>query len=253
MKRTIYLLYGVICYFIFFGTFLYAIGFIGNIFVPKSIDSSAGGPLAEGLLINFALLAVFALQHSIMARKGFKKIWTKIIPTPLERSTYTLFSSLALILLFWQWRPLGGIIWNIQDPSFAFILQILCGFGFLIVLITTFLINHFDLFGLRQVWLYFRQKKYTPLGFTTPGPYKLIRHPLYFGWLLAFLATPIMTVAHLVFFIGTAAYIFVAIKFEENDLISEHGKRYINYKKSVPMILPVKRIHNSKKTISEAA
>jgi len=238
MKKTLFFLYGVICYVVFFGTFLYAVGFIGNIFVPKSIDSVATLPFGEALLINIALLGVFALQHSVMARKGFKKWWTKFVPVQIERSTYVMFTNLALILMFWQWQPMGGVIWNVQDPTIRMILYGIFAFGWLMVLVSTFLINHFDLFGLRQVWLQLIGKKYTNLGFVTPGPYKLIRHPLYFGFLLAFWATPTMTVAHLLFAIATTGYILIAIQLEEKDLGSIHGRDYAEYKKKVPMLLP---------------
>jgi methanethiol S-methyltransferase len=241
MKRVLFFLYGVISYSIFFGVFLYLPGFMGNFLVPHSIDSAATVPFGEALLINTALLGLFALQHSIMARQGFKKWWTKFVPKPIERSTYVLFSSLAVILLYWQWKPMGVTIWNITDPFFGSILNGLMILGWLTVLITTFLINHFDLFGLRQVWLYLRGKKYTNLGFVTPGPYKVIRHPLYFGWLLMFWATPVMTIAHLVFAIATTAYIFVAIYFEEKDLVHIHGRDYAEYRKKVPMIFPFGR------------
>jgi len=238
MKRILFFLYGVICYFIFFGTFLYAIGFIGNILVPKSIDSAATIPLGEALLINTALLSLFALQHSLMARQGFKKWWTQFVPKPIERSTYVLFTSLCLILMFWQWQPLGGVIWNLEGNVLTTIMYSLYAFGWITVLITTFLINHFDLFGLRQVWLYLIGKKYTNLGFVTPGPYKLIRHPLYLGWLLVFWSTPVMTIAHLFFAVVTTAYIFFAIQLEEKDLVSIHGRDYAEYKNRTPMMFP---------------
>lgn len=238
MKRVLGFTYGVVSYAVFFGTFLYAIGFVGNIFVPKTIDGPAEGPLGIALAINCALLGVFALQHSVMARPGFKKWWTKIIPEPLERSTYTLLSSLALILLFWQWRPIGGMVWNIQDHVGQIILFSVFALGWLTVLVTTFMINHFDLFGLRQSWLYLRGKEYTPLGFMTPGPYKYIRHPLYVGWFLAFWATPTMSATHLLFAIGTTVYVLVAIIFEERDLVKGLGAEYEDYRENVPMFVP---------------
>lgn len=245
MKRVLFFMYGSVVYLIFFATFCYAAGFVGNFLVPKSIDSPAAGPLTEALLINSGLLALFALQHSIMARKWFKEWWTRIIPKPIERSTFVLFASTALILLYIFWRPMGGTIWSVEDPALQIILYAVCAFGWLLVLVTTFLINHFELFGLRQVWRYLLKKENEPLKFVTPGPYKMIRHPLYFGFLLAFWATPVMTVSHLFFSIMTTAYILVAIQFEEKDLIREHGKKYINYRKAIPMILPFRKKQKS--------
>src|SRR5215510_5061081 len=240
LTRIAIFIYGVLCYVIFFGTFLYAAGFIGNLVVPKSIDSGPTGPFGESLLIDAGLLALFAFQHSLMARPWFKHAWTRLIPEPAERSTYVLLSSVALILLFWQWRPVGGVVWDIEDSTLRMITYGLWAKGWLLVLISTFLLNHFDLFGLRQVYLFLRGKKYKPLGFATPIFYKYVRHPLYLGWLLAFWFTPTMTIAHLVFAIATTAYIFLAIQFEEKDLISAHGEAYRRYKKNVPMIIPVR-------------
>lgn len=241
MKRILVFTYGVICYALFFGTFLYAAGFIGNLFVPKSIDSGPTVPLWTALLLNSVLLGLFALQHSVMARKGFKTMLTKIIPPAAERSTYVLLSSVCLILLFAYWQPIGGVIWDVQDATGRALLYGLFAFGWLLVLVTTFLINHFDLFGLRQVWLYLRGKEYRPLGFVTPGPYNYVRHPLYVGWLFAFWATPTMTSAHLVFAIATTVYILIAIKLEERDLIEVHGEAYKAYRRQVPMLIPAGR------------
>ncbi len=230
--------YGVVAYMVFFGTFLYAVGFVGNFIVPKSMDSAPEGPLGYALLVNMALLGMFALQHSVMARPAFKRWWTRIVPQPAERSTYVLFSSAALILLFWLWQPLGGVIWHVQEPISRGILLSLFAFGWLLVLVSTFLINHFDLFGLRQVYLYLRGKEDTPVNFRMPGPYKYVRHPLYVGWLFAFWATPTMTVTHLVFALVTTAYILLAIQLEERDLLAAHGEAYVVYRRQVPMLFP---------------
>lgn len=236
--RTLALLYGVICYVIFLISFLYAIGFVGNLVVPKTLDSGAEAGLGIAIAINLFLLSIFALQHSIMARPSFKKAWTKIVPEPVERSTYVLFSSAALILLFALWEPIGGTIWNVENPTAVAILYGMFGFGWVLVLVSTFLIDHFDLFGLRQVWLFFRGKEYTHLPFATPGPYKLIRHPLYMGWFFAFWSTPTMTVAHFLFAVVTTIYILLAIQFEERDLKKFLGQAYVDYCDKVPMIIP---------------
>ena len=218
MNRLLVLLYGSICYVTFFATFLYAIGFVGNLVVPAALDSESTGNTARALAVNITLLAVFALQHSIMARPAFKRMWTRIVPVAVERSTYVLFSSLALILLFWQWRPMGGPIWDVENEVGHTLLYTGFWFGWLLVLVSTFLINHFDLFGLRQAWLYFRGREYTHTPFRTPSLYKVVRHPLYVGWFFAFWCTPTMTAAHLLFAIMTSAYILIAIQLEERDL-----------------------------------
>src|SRR5215475_11346439 len=231
LRRLTTFIYGLLCYLLFFGTFLYAIGFIGNVVVPKSIDSGRTGSLAEALLIDAGLLMLFAVQHSLMARPFFKRAWTRIVPQEAERSTYVLLSSLALLLMFWQWQPIGGVVWNVEQPVIRIALYALYATGWLLVLAATFLINHFDLFGLRQVFLYLLGRPYTQLKFGTPILYRHVRHPLYLGWLFAFWFTPTMTVAHLVFAIATTAYIFVAIQFEERDLINAHGDTYRSYKR----------------------
>jgi methanethiol S-methyltransferase len=237
LRRITAFSYGVVCYLVFFATFLYAVGFLGNFAVPKSIDSGPQVSLLYALAINAALLAVFALQHSVMARQWFKDAWTRIVPTAVERSTYVLFSSLALLLLFWKWQPMGGVVWSVENLYGWMALEALFGFGWVTVLVSTFLINHFDLFGLRQVWLYLQGRRYQPLGFRTPGLYRYVRHPLYVGWLLVFWSAPVMTVAHLVFAIATTAYILIAIQFEERDLTRFHGE-YAEYRRSVPMLVP---------------
>jgi len=236
--RIAVFVYGVASYALFFGTFLYAVGFVGNLGVPKSIDSGAEGTFAGALLTNALLLGVFAVQHSVMARPAFKRAWTRIVPAPAERSTYVLFSSLALVLLFWQWRPMGGVVWDVRNESARVALHAICATGWLTVLTTTFLIDHFDLFGLRQVWLHVRGRPYTPLAFGTPGPYRVVRHPLYVGWLLAFWAAPTMTAAHLVFALVTTGYILGAIRLEERDLLAAHGEPYRRYRERVPMLIP---------------
>jgi len=238
MKPMVAFVYGIACYGVFFATLLYAIGFLGNFGVPKSIDSGPDGSIATALLIDGALLGLFALQHSIMARPWFKRAWTRMVPEPVERSTYVLFSSVALLLMFWQWRPIGGVIWKMDGGIAETILLGLYMAGLLIVLLSTFLINHFDLFGLRQVYLYMAGRKYTHLEFRTPFFYRYVRHPLYVGWLLTFWSAPIMTVAHLFFAAMTTAYILLAIQFEEADLMSMHGAKYRRYRNQVPMIIP---------------
>ena len=243
-KRIAFFIYGSLSYVTFLGTFLYAIGFIGNFGVPRTLDGAPHGPLGVAMLIDAGLLTLFAVQHSVMARTRFKYWWTRIVPKPLERSTYVLFSSVALIVLFWQWRPLGGLVWSIEDPTGQLVMRGFFAFGWALVLISTFLINHFDLFGLRQVWLYLRGRRYTTLQFGTPGPYRLVRHPLYVGWLFAFWSTPTMTLAHLLFSIATTAYILLAIQFEERDLAREHGQAYEAYRRSVPMLIPFTRRHH---------
>lgn len=238
MKKTLALGYGLVCYLAFFGTILYAIGFVGNIMVPKSIDSNPQSSLAHAIFIDALLLLLFALQHSIMARPAFKKWWTQFVPHQLERSTYVLLASLCLMLLMWQWQPIGGTVWSVENVALKTVLLVLYATGWSIVFVSTFLINHFDLFGLRQVWLYFTGKPYTSLPFRVPLFYRFVRHPLYVGFLIAFWSTPVMTVAHLLFAVLTTGYILTAIQFEERDLQMHYGSKYRNYKRQVAMILP---------------
>lgn len=237
-KHLLFMLYGIVCYGIFLGTFLYAIGFVGGFLTPTQLDSPARAPLASAIAIDTGLLALFALQHSIMARKWFKERWTQIIPWAIERSTFVLCASLALLLLFWQWRPLGILLWNIEGAQARLAIWALCAGGWATVLVMTFYINHFDLFGLRQVWLPLRGRPYVPVSFRTPLPYRIVRHPLYLGFLVAFWATPHMTLAHLLFAGATSAYILLAIRFEERDLVREHGNQYQTYRSAVPMLAP---------------
>jgi protein-S-isoprenylcysteine O-methyltransferase Ste14 len=238
LKRSLIFIYGVACYAVFFATFLYALGFVGNFGVPHSIDGVPRVDLSTALLTDLGLLALFAVQHSVMARPIFKRWFTRLVPESAERSTYVLFSSLALIALFAFWQPLGGGVWEITDPFWRGVMFVGFGFGWSLVLVSTFLINHFDLFGLRQVWLQLRRKPYTHLQFGTPGPYKWIRHPLYLGWFVAFWATPVMTATHLLFALMTTVYILIAIQLEERDLVAALGDDYRLYRERVPMIIP---------------
>jgi methanethiol S-methyltransferase len=236
-KRIIVFIYGLGSYGLFLGTFLYAIGFIGNFVVAKSIDSEATEPWPSALLVNMSLLALFAVQHSVMARPAFKRLITRFIPAELERSTYVLASSAALLLLFWQWRPLGGVVWAVSTEPGRTLLLLGMGFGWLLLLVSTFAINHFDLFGLNQVWHQLLGRPQAKLSFVTPILYRIVRHPLYVGWLCAFWSTPMMTVTHLVFASVTTIYILVAVQLEERDLIREHPE-YAAYRKEVPMLIP---------------
>jgi len=238
MKRIVAFSYGTLCYLVFLATFVYAVLFLGNIGLPRTIDGEATAPLWQALLINTLLLGLFAVQHSVMARPAFKQWWTRWVPKLVERSTYVLFSSLALLLLFYAWQPMGGTLWDVRDPIMRGTIYSLFAGGWLLILVATFLINHFDLFGMRQVWLYVTHRPYTPLEFKTPGLYRYVRHPLYVGWLLTFWATPTMTAAHLVFAMATTAYILMAIQWAERDLADIHGSAYEAYRRQVPMLVP---------------
>ena len=252
-KRLLFFAYGLTSYVIFLATFLYAVAFVAGVVVPSRLDGDLQTALPTALAVDGGLLALFAIQHSVMARRWFKERWTRIIPWSIERSTYVLLASLALLFLFWQWRPIGIQIWSIQNEAARIVLWTLFAFGWLTVLVVTFLINHFDLFGLRQVWLPLIGKAYTPVSFRDPLPYRIVRHPLYFGFLLAFWLTPTMTLAHLVFAVGTTAYIVLAIQFEERDLVFEYGATYQEYRRKVPMLLPVGRLRQTATRVTSLA
>ena len=238
MGRVLALVYGVAAYLVFFGTILYAIGFVTGIFVPKTIDTGVAGSAGAAIVINVLLLSLFAVQHSVMARKQFKRWWTQFVPASIERSTYVLLSSLALILVFWQWRPIPAMVWEVSNPTLAAALTGLSLMGWVLVFLSTFLINHFELFGVRQVILNLMGRDGGETKFRTPLLYKMVRHPLYLGFIIAFWAAPVMTVGHLLFALVTTAYILVGIALEERDLIEHFGDEYRRYRERVSMLVP---------------
>lgn len=241
MGRLSVLIYGCVCYLIGMGSILYGIGFIQNFAVPKSIDTGNPATLGAGLTVDFLLLGLFGLQHSLMARPGFKAWWTRIVPPAVERSTYVLLSGLALSALFWLWQPLPGAIWSVSDPAGRAILHTLFGLGWLIMVAASFLISHWDLMGLRQTYLYFRGAAYPPLTFRIPLLYRVVRHPMMFGILIAFWSTPDMSVGRLLFSLCMTAYVLVATRLEERDLVTVHGEPYREYQRQVPMLFPLPR------------
>ncbi len=239
--RWLFLLYGSVAYLLFLVTFLYAIGFLSNAVVPKSIDSGTPGPWLPSLLINALLLGAFAVQHTIMARPGFKARWTKVIPKPIERSTFVVATCIILLTLYWQWRPMPATVWDVRSEAARWGLYALSAGGWLLVLYSSFLIDHFDLFGLRQVVLHFKERPYTHPGFAMPVLYRLVRNPLMLGFLIAFWSTPTMSQGHLLFSLLTTTYIFVGITFEERDLLRLLGDDYRRYRAATPMVLPLPR------------
>ena len=245
MSRVGIFVYGLVCYAVFLGVFGYAIGFIGGFLTPTMLDGVPDRPFIQALAIDLGLLALFAVQHSGMARPAFKRWWTRIVPQAAERSTYVLLSSLVMVALFVHWKPIGGVVWSVLAGLGRTAIIGLYAFGWLLLLYTTFLIDHFDLFGLKQVWRRLAGRSYRPPQFHTPSLYGLVRHPLYIGWLVIFWAAPVMTIAHLVFAIMTTAYIVIAIQLEERDLIDAFGAEYVAYKQRTPMLVP--RLWSSKR------
>jgi methanethiol S-methyltransferase len=232
-------LYGIVAYVTFLVTILYAIGFVGNFVVPKSIDTGVAGPFLEGLIVNTLLLGLFAIQHSVMARPGFKRWWTRFVPASIERSTFVLFSSLALLLLYWQWRPMPEPVWTVHNPMAAAALNATSLFGWALLVLTTFMLSHFELFGLSQVFARLFRKDLPAAKFHTPLLYRVVRHPIYLSFLLAFWATSSMTIGHLLFALATTGYILIAIQLEERDLIDLFGDQYRRYRQNVSMLFPL--------------
>jgi len=233
------LLYGVIVYLLSFGTLLYSIAFVGNLPVPKAIDTGVVGSASTAVAIDLLLVALFAVQHSVMARPAFKRAWTRLVPPTVERSTYVLYTSAALLFLYWQWRPIPGVVWSTTNPVAVLVLHAIFWTGWGLVLLSTFLIDHFELFGLKQVYARLRSQPFLPPEFKTPSLYRYVRHPIYLGLLLAFWATPLMTLGHLLFSVANTAYILIGISLEERDLLNTFGAKYRRYREQVAMLVPL--------------
>ena len=238
LGRAAALVYGMVAYAIFFGTLCYAVFFVGDVLVPKTIDSGMPGPFWPSVAVNALLLTLFAVQHSVMARPGFKEMWTKIVPKPIERSTFVYATCAVFFLMFWQWRPMPEVVWQVNEPTARAVIYGLQYSGYLFALLATMMIHHFDLFGVRQVYLFARGSRYTDLGFRTPGFYKFVRHPIMFGFLVGFWASPTMTQGHLMFALVVTGYVLVAVQIEERDLVRYYGSRYENYRRRVSSIIP---------------
>ncbi len=238
MKKWLFFAYGAACHALFFGVFAYMAGFVGNLIVPKTIDTVVGGSAGQAVMINLLLLGLFAVQHSVMARPAFKRVWKKVVPEPIERSTYVLFSNVVVIVMMWQWRGIDAVLWDVRPPILRGLMWGLFAVGWLLIPVVSLLINHFDLFGTRQVWLYLRGRVYTSLPFRVPLFYKHVRHPLYVGWTIAFWATPTMTAGHLLFAGVLTTYMALAAKVEERDLVAHFGDQYEDYRRRVPMFVP---------------
>ncbi len=239
MGRLLAFAYGIACYIVTWSAALYCIGFVGDLYVSKSIDSGTPGPLGRSIAVDALLLFIFAVQHSVMARQGFKQFWTRFVPGHIERSTYNLFTSIALIVMIWLWQPMTQTVWNVENPAGRTLLMALFLAGWALVVYSTFLINHLDFFGLRQVFLHLQGREYTSLKFRTPALYRVMRHPIMLGFLVAFWAAPHMTAGRLFFAAATSAYIMIGIRFEERDLARVHGTDYEEYRKRVPMLLSI--------------
>jgi methanethiol S-methyltransferase len=243
MKRSLTIGYGAAAYLLFLAAFLYLIGFVSNLVVPRSVDHGLPSPIGQAVLVNVLLLGAFAVQHSVMARPAFKRWWTRFVPSSIERSTYVVLSSAVLVLLYWQWRTMPAVVWDVRQPAGRLVFWVLFWLGWAIALAATFMVSHFDLFGLRQVYLAWRGKPYTHIGFHARLLYRLVRHPLMLGFVIAFWAAPTMTAGHLLFSITMTGYILVATQLEEHDLVAALGDQYRDYRREVPMLLPRPRRH----------